>query len=150
MHKSWVGLAAASLMTIAVAGCSGDAALDPAQTGDGENTIELAQFPDRPYWGDTHLHTDNSIDAFGFGVRLGPEDALRFARGEEVTATTGAKPRPMSKGATTAMGTPKPATPCRKELKAQARSRSCIVGSAVSRAMPWPMMRMAPASSTTR
>jgi hypothetical protein len=93
MHKSWVGLAAASLMTIAVAGCSGDAALDPAQTGDGENTIELAEFPDRPYWGDTHLHTDNSIDAFGFGVRLGPEDALRFARGEEVTATTGAKAR---------------------------------------------------------
>ncbi|KEO86502.1 hypothetical protein EH30_11730 [Erythrobacter sp. JL475] len=93
MHKSWVGLAAASLMTIAVAGCSGDAVLDPAQTGDGENTIELAEFPDRPYWGDTHLHTDNSIDAFGFGVRLGPEDALRFARGEEVTATTGAKAR---------------------------------------------------------
>lgn len=93
MHKPWAGLAAASLMTIVVAGCSGDAALDPAQTGDGENTIELAEFPDRPYWGDTHLHTDNSIDAFGFGVRLGPEAALRFARGEEVTATTGAKAR---------------------------------------------------------
>ena len=43
------------------------------------------------YWGDTHLHTDNSVDAFGFGVRLGPEEALRFARGEEVTATTGAQ-----------------------------------------------------------
>ncbi len=61
------------------------------QSGDGEDTIELAEFPDRPYWGDTHLHTDNSVDAFGFGVRLGPEAALRFARGEEVTATTGGK-----------------------------------------------------------
>ena len=42
-------------------------------------------------WGDTHLHTANSIDAFGFGVKLGPEEALRFARGEEVTATGGLK-----------------------------------------------------------
>lgn len=42
-------------------------------------------------WGDTHLHTANSIDAFGFGVKLGPEEALRFARGEEVTSTWGLK-----------------------------------------------------------
>jgi selenocysteine lyase/cysteine desulfurase len=28
---------------------------------------------------------------FGFGVKLGPEDALRFARGEEVTSTGGLK-----------------------------------------------------------
>lgn len=93
MRKTWAGLAVVSLTALAVTGCSRDAALDQAQTGDGEGTIELAEFPDRPYWGDTHLHTDNSIDAFGFGVRLGPEEALRFARGEEVTATTGAKAR---------------------------------------------------------
>lgn len=42
-------------------------------------------------WGDTHLHTSNSIDAFGFGVKLGPEEALRFARGEEVQSTWGLK-----------------------------------------------------------
>ena len=91
MRKTWNGLAAASLMALATAGCSGEATHDPAKTGNGEDTITLAEFPDRPYWGDTHLHTDNSIDAFGFGVRLGPEEALRFARGEEVTATTGGK-----------------------------------------------------------
>lgn len=90
MRKTWAGLAAASLMTIALAGC-GEMTRDPAKTGNGENTIKLAEFPDRPYWGDTHLHTDNSVDAFGFGVRLGPEEALRFARGEEVTATMGGK-----------------------------------------------------------
>ena len=72
---------------IALAGCGEEAPLD--QQGTGEGTIELAEFPDRPYWGDTHLHTDNSVDAFGFGVRLGPEEALRFASGEEVTATMG-------------------------------------------------------------
>jgi len=42
-------------------------------------------------WGDTHVHTSNSVDAFGFGVKLGPEEALCFARGEEVTSTGGLK-----------------------------------------------------------
>ena len=53
--------------------------------------VTETEFPERVYWGDTHLHTSNSVDAFGFGVRLGSEEALRFARGEEVTATTGMK-----------------------------------------------------------
>ena len=53
--------------------------------------VKETEFPEKVLWGDTHLHTANSVDAFGFGVRLGPEDALRFARGEEVTATTGMK-----------------------------------------------------------
>jgi hypothetical protein len=46
-------------------------------------------FPTRPLWGDTHLHTSNSPDAFAFGNRLGPEEAYRFARGETVTSSTG-------------------------------------------------------------
>jgi hypothetical protein len=50
-------------------------------------------FPTRPLFGDTHLHTNLSPDAFGFGVRLGPEEAYRFARGEEVTSTWGEKVR---------------------------------------------------------
>jgi hypothetical protein len=45
--------------------------------------------PQRVLWGDTHLHTDNSIDAGLFGTRLGPEDAFRFARGDTVISTTG-------------------------------------------------------------
>jgi hypothetical protein len=46
-------------------------------------------FPTRPFWGDTHLHTANSPDAFAFGNRLTPEDAYRFAMGETVTSATG-------------------------------------------------------------
>ena len=46
-------------------------------------------FPTQVYWGDTHLHTANSPDAFAFGNRLGPDDAYRFARGETVTSSTG-------------------------------------------------------------
>ena len=46
-------------------------------------------FPSQVYWGDTHLHTGLSMDAGLFGARLGLEDAYRFARGEEVMASTG-------------------------------------------------------------
>ncbi len=46
-------------------------------------------FPTRVYWGDTHLHTRNSLDARGLGALLSPEDAYRFARGEEVIASHG-------------------------------------------------------------
>jgi hypothetical protein len=37
------------------------------------------------------VHTSNSFDAFGAGNRLGPEQALRFAMGEEVLSSTGVK-----------------------------------------------------------
>ena len=40
-------------------------------------------YPKNVYWGDTHLHTGLSMDAGAFGARLSPEDAYRFARGEE-------------------------------------------------------------------
>jgi len=46
-------------------------------------------FPTQAFWGDTHLHTGMSFDAGAFGARLGPEDAYRFARGEELTSSTG-------------------------------------------------------------
>ncbi|HNN56953.1 MAG TPA: DUF3604 domain-containing protein, partial [Novosphingobium sp.] len=57
----------------------------------GAEEVKDTPYPERVFWGDTHLHTANSVDAFGFGNRLMPEDALRFARGEEVTSSTGVK-----------------------------------------------------------
>jgi hypothetical protein len=50
-------------------------------------------YPDRVYFGDTHLHTSYSTDAGMMGCRLGPEEAYRFARGEEVTSSTGVRAR---------------------------------------------------------
>ena len=46
-------------------------------------------FPTRPFFGDTHLHTSFSMDAGAFGAKLTPRDAYRFARGEEITASSG-------------------------------------------------------------
>jgi hypothetical protein len=46
-------------------------------------------YPTRVFFGDTHLHTANSGDAFTEGNKLSPEDAYRYARGEEVISSTG-------------------------------------------------------------
>lgn len=46
-------------------------------------------FPEKPLWGDSHLHTSLSFDAGGFGNRLDPSAAYRFARGEEVISSSG-------------------------------------------------------------
>jgi len=47
------------------------------------------RYPTRPLFGDQHVHTGWSGDAGMSGTTLGPEEALRFARGEEVVATSG-------------------------------------------------------------
>jgi hypothetical protein len=46
-------------------------------------------FPTRPLFGDTHLHTGASFDAGAFGARLTPRDAFRFARGDQLISSTG-------------------------------------------------------------
>ena len=44
-------------------------------------------FATNVYFGDTHLHTDMSMDAGAFGNRLGLDEAYKFARGEQVNST---------------------------------------------------------------
>ena len=80
-----VMLISSAAMTLAACNKTG------SMNGKTDADIKETAYSERVYWGDTHLHTSNSIDAFGFGVKLGPEEALRFARGEEVTATWGLK-----------------------------------------------------------
>jgi len=46
-------------------------------------------FPGEPLWGDTHVHTALSLDARGWKVILTPEDAFRFAKGEEIVSSRG-------------------------------------------------------------
>ena len=42
------------------------------------------------FWGDTHLHTNQSVDAYGLGNRyLTPDEAYRFAKGEPVRGHNG-------------------------------------------------------------
>ncbi|MBW2244673.1 MAG: DUF3604 domain-containing protein, partial [Deltaproteobacteria bacterium] len=48
-------------------------------------------FPQRVFWGETHLHTTYSTDAGLFGTRLTPDAAYRFAKGEEIVSNTGVR-----------------------------------------------------------
>jgi hypothetical protein len=96
-------LLACSLFTIIFLGFAystfaGDTVGLPAPTSDAESAFPAQKhfspyagrnFPTQVYWGDTHLHTGMSMDAGAFGARLLPEDAYRFARGEELTSSTG-------------------------------------------------------------
>jgi hypothetical protein len=87
-----------------LAGCFAAAITLPLQAQDaGQFTKEAADkaykkpyspyagrnYPMRPLFGDTHLHTANSLDAGMLGTTLGPEEAYRFAKGQEVTSNTG-------------------------------------------------------------
>ena len=50
------------------------------------------------YFGETHLHTAFSLDAYIGGTRLMPADSLAYARGESVTlpeGTTAQQKRPI-------------------------------------------------------
>lgn len=50
-------------------------------------------YPDRVFFGDTHVHTSYSTDAGMVGNVLGPDEAYRFAKGEIVTSSTGVRAR---------------------------------------------------------
>ena len=52
--------------------------LSAAYTGKSYSPYARRKFPERPLWGDSHLHTRLSMDAGLFGNRLSPRDAYRF------------------------------------------------------------------------
>ena len=41
------------------------------------------------YWGDLHVHTKYSLDAYAFGATATPADAYRYAKGEPLTLANG-------------------------------------------------------------
>ena len=65
--------------------------ISPVVMSDGNYPQHLESvFPKNVYWGDTHLHTNLSVDAYVFGnTGVGPDKAYRFARGDTVKASNG-------------------------------------------------------------
>jgi len=90
---SFLALAATVTGSIAAAqDFTGDP--DKVSIGEAEYSPYLDRgYPDRVYFGDTHLHTAYSTDAGMFGTRLGPDEAYRFALGEEVVSSEGVRAR---------------------------------------------------------
>ena len=50
---------------------------------------ESEPYPENVYFGDLHVHTANSLDAYVIGTRATPEAALRFARGFPIETLNG-------------------------------------------------------------
>ena len=62
-------------------GAAGGAATDPARPA--PNPLRNA------YFGDLHLHTRNSFDAYIFNVRASPDEAYAYAKGGTIKHATG-------------------------------------------------------------
>jgi len=84
-----VSFAAFTSATAQDAGTPTKEKLSKAYTGKAYSPYAKRTFPQRPLWGDNHLHTSLSFDAGAFGNRVGMRDAYRLARGEEITASSG-------------------------------------------------------------
>ncbi len=64
----------------------------PQDGAKGEKTYSPyanTEHPNRVLWGETHVHTSYSWDAGLVGCNLDPGDAYRFAKGEQVVASSG-------------------------------------------------------------
>lgn len=73
------------IISLFMVSCSDNKSTDTTNAEIEFSPKEVMRNPNKSlYWGDTHLHTTNSPDAFSFGARLTPEDAFRFARGEKI------------------------------------------------------------------
>jgi hypothetical protein len=83
-----VGLSAA---TIAQEPPPEVASLEKAFQEDSFSPYANRNFPSLALFGDTHVHSSISMDAGAIGNRLGPDDAFRFARGDQVTSSTGVR-----------------------------------------------------------
>ena len=93
--KRYLSLAVSA---IALAACSNPAPESSAPETDTAETQTDAQSTERTagynedrnaYFGDLHIHTRSSFDAYIFNVRRTADDAYRFARGDTITHPSG-------------------------------------------------------------
>jgi len=84
-----ISLSAIATNSLAQEGHPNEDQLSEVYSGKAYSPYAGRSFPELPLWGDSHLHTSLSMDAGGFGNRLGLRDAYRFARGEQVIASSG-------------------------------------------------------------
>jgi len=79
------------LAATVVAACSRPEPATPDAASADAGAVAHTDIPREAYFGDTHVHTGWSADAGMDGAITSPEDAYRFALGQEVTSNTGQK-----------------------------------------------------------
>ena len=89
--RTFLFLFASASLILFLAGCSKNNSETPAATqgSQAQSTQPAEATPPRnplknAYFGDLHLHTSYSMDAFAFGTRTTPEDSFKYAMGETV------------------------------------------------------------------
>jgi hypothetical protein len=83
MRRSYLGLAAAVGLVI---GCA--AVEEGSQSATAEASAPVVVLKE-VYFGDLHIHSAWSLDAWSFGVRTTPEDSYRYVRGEAIPHASG-------------------------------------------------------------
>lgn len=72
-------------LAIALGACGQSSTEPVVETHNKQDVGNVERNPDRnAYFGDLHVHTRSSFDAYIFNVRTTPEDAYRLARGEAI------------------------------------------------------------------
>ena len=96
MRQSAVAILAVAALALVALPATAQDPIPPAESLEGGFPAQKhyspyagRSFPTNVYWGDTHLHTGMSMDAGAFGARLDPNDAYEFAKGQELTSSTG-------------------------------------------------------------
>jgi hypothetical protein len=82
--RTLTSLVAALLCSVAIA----PGALAQDSTGEPGRSLGKKNPLKNVYFGEQHLHTVNSPDAFAFGTRNGPDDAYKFCKGEAIKKST--------------------------------------------------------------
>ncbi len=84
---------AIATLGLALSSCSSEQTETPVPTGELESQQTSQTIPtssDRnAYFGDVHIHTRNSMDAYIFNVRATPDDSYRYAKGETINHPAG-------------------------------------------------------------
>ncbi len=99
--KPFYHMLSLSTALLIVTACQESSAPEPSPETAKPETSNLAPIAERPapnplknaYFGDTHVHTKNSFDAFILGTRTNPDDAYRFAKGGAIDNGVGIKIR---------------------------------------------------------
>ena len=97
MHGAWVACAAISAGLLFTGGkepmasaASEAGSISNSATRPYSPPVRFANEDMNLYWGNTHLHTNNSMDAISLGgATTTPEEAFRFAMGEQIVAASG-------------------------------------------------------------
>ena len=85
-RKSLAILAVAAIASHSGASLGADSAGEPGRDATGKNPLKNV------YFGEEHMHTRNSFDAFTIGVNQTWEQAYDYAKGKEVKLSTTGQP----------------------------------------------------------